>query len=171
VYDLIGHPLLIISELCIPICIGIAVLRYHLWDIDVIINKALVYGMLTTTLALLYAGMVLGLQALLGGLLHQTNAIALVVSTLVIYALFQPLRARLQTIIDRRFYRRKYNTAKIIAAYSATLRNEVELTTLCDHLLSVVNETMQPASVSLWLTQSNKQEHNPIKASTPHPDE
>ena len=151
VYDLIGHPLLIISELCIPLCIGIAVLRYHLWDIDVIINKVLVYGTLTVILALLYITLVLGLLALLGSLLNQTNAIAIVVSTLATYVLFQPLRRRIQRIIDRRFYRSKYDAATIIANFSSTLRNEVDLNTLSEHLVAVVQETMQPAHVSLWL--------------------
>jgi hypothetical protein len=102
-------------------------------------------------LTAVYAGLVLGLQALLGGLLHQTNALALVVSTLAIAALFQPLRHRIQAVIDRRFYRRKYDAEKILAAFSATLRQEVDLATLSEHLVGVVQETMQPASVSLWL--------------------
>jgi hypothetical protein len=140
-----------LTVLGIPISIGIAILRYRLWDIDAIINKALVYGLLSVLLAAVYAGLVLGLQALLGGLLHQTNAIALVVSTLVIYVLFLPLRHRIQAVIDRRFYRRKYDAEKILAAFSATLRQEVDLATLSEHLVGVVQETMQPASVSLWL--------------------
>ncbi len=101
----------------VPISIGLAIVRSRLWDIDLIINRALVYGTLTVLLALVYAGLVLGLQALLGGLLHQTNAIALVVSTLVIAALFQPLRLRIQAVIDRRFYRRKYDAARILEAF------------------------------------------------------
>ncbi|HLL78364.1 MAG TPA: hypothetical protein VKT25_02625 [Ktedonobacteraceae bacterium] len=134
-----------------PLSIALAILRYRLWDIDVIINKALVYGLLTLLLAAAYAGMVLGLQALLGGLLHQTSAIALVVSTLAIYALFRPLRSRIQAIIDRRFYRKKYNAARTLAAFNAMLRTEVDLNRLSEHLLDVVQETMQSASVSLWL--------------------
>jgi lipoprotein signal peptidase len=137
--------------LLIPISIAIAVLRSQLYDIDVVINKALVYGSLTALLTAVYAGLVLGLQALLGGLLHQTSTIALVVSTLIIAALFQPLRRRLQQIIDRRFYRRKYDAARTLETFSATLRQEVDLATLSEHLVKVVQETMQPASVSLWL--------------------
>jgi hypothetical protein len=137
--------------LAFPLFIAIAILRSRLWDIDTLINKTLVYGLLTALLATVYAGLVLGLQALLGGLLHQTNAIALVVSTLVIYALFQPLRHRIQAIIDRRFYRRKYDAARTLAAFSTSLRNEVDLVTLSERLVAVVEETMQPASVSLWL--------------------
>lgn len=156
VYDLIGHPLLTISSLSIPLCFGIAILRYHLWDIDVIINKALVYGTLTAILGLLYAGMVLGLQALLGGLFHQTNTIALIVSTLTIAALFHPVRARIQALIDRRFYRRKYDAVRTLEAFSATLRHEVDLTTLSEHLVAVIEETMQPAHVSLWLRKDEQ---------------
>jgi len=137
--------------LFIPISIAIAILRSQLYDIDTIINKALVYGLLTALLAGVYAGLVLGLQALLGGLLHQTNAIALVVSTLVIYVLFQPLRRRIQAIIDRRFYRRKYDAARTLAAFSATLRSEVDLSQLSEQLVAAVQETMQPVHVSLWL--------------------
>jgi hypothetical protein len=156
VYDLIGHPLFVIATLFVPLCIGIAVLRYHLWDIDVIINKALVYGTLTAILALLYAGMVLGLQSMLGGLLHQTNTIALIVSTLAIAALFRPVRTRIQAIIDRRFYRHKYDAEKTLAAFSATLRNEVDLATLSAHLVAVVQETMQPTHISLWLRKTEQ---------------
>src|SRR5713101_1380608 len=137
--------------LFIPISIAIAILRSQLYDIDTIINKALVYGLLTALLAGVYASLVLGLQALLGGLLHQTNAIALVVSTLVIYVLFQPLRRRIQAIIDQRFYRRKYDAARTLAAFSATLRSEVDLSQLSEQLVAAVQETMQPVHVSLWL--------------------
>ena len=135
----------------IPLSLAIAILRYRLWDIDAIINKALVYGLLSALLAAIYVGLILGLQALLGGLLHQTNAIALVVSTLAIFALFQPLHHRIQAVIDRRFYRRKYDAEKILAAFSATLRQEVDLDQLREQLLAVVQETMQPTHVSLWL--------------------
>lgn len=140
----------------IPLSLAIAILRYRLWDVDAIINKALVYGLLSVLLAALYAGLVLGLQVLLGGLLHQTNAIALVISTLAIAALFHPLRRRIQRVIDRRFYRRKYDAARILATFSATLRNEVDLPTLSEQLVDVVQETMQPAHVSLWLSQSDQ---------------
>ncbi len=135
----------------LPLSLAIAILRYRLWDIDAIINKALVYGLLSTLLAAVYVGLILGLQALLGGLFHQTSAIALVVSTLVIYVLFRPLRRRIQNIIDRRFYRSKYDSAKILASFSATVHNEVDLEQLSEQLVAVVQETMQPAHVSLWL--------------------
>jgi hypothetical protein len=151
----------------LPLSLAIAILRYRLWDIDAIINKALVYGLLTALLAAVYVGLILGLQALLGGLLHQTSAIALVVSTLAIYALFRPLRRRIQRIIDRRFYRSKYDAAKILAAFSATLRNEVDLEQLSEQLLAVVQETMQPAHVSLWLRPPGGQYKSPVPAGQP----
>jgi hypothetical protein len=131
--------------------LGFAILRYRLWDIDAIINRTLVYGSLTALLALLYVGLIVGLQSLLRGMFNQNNDVAIVVSTLVIAALFQPLRLRIQRVIDRRFYRRKYNAARTLAQFSASLRNEVDLQQLRESLLVVVDETMQPAHVSLWI--------------------
>jgi hypothetical protein len=144
--------------LLFPLSLGFAILRYRLWDIGVLINRTLVYGALTITLGLIYAGLVIGLQALLRGFISQTNAVAIVISTLAIAALFQPLRRRLQHLIDRRFYRRKYDAARTLAAFSATLRNEVDLATLSEQVVAVVEETLQPVHVSLWLRQTEPEE-------------
>ncbi len=138
--------------------IGLAILRSRLWDIDIIINRTLVYGTMTILLALVYFGLVIGMGSfvrLFTGQVGQSPVI-IVASTLAIAALFQPLRHRLQTTIGRRFYRRKYDAARTLAAFSATLRNEVELSKISENLVAVVRETMQPTHVSLWL---RKPEH------------
>ncbi len=155
--------------LFIPISIAIAVLRSRLYDIDTVINKALVYGLL----AAVYAGLVFALQSLFQGMLHQNNAVAIVISTLAIAALFQPLRRRLQQNIDRRFYRRKYDAARTLAAFSATLRSEVHLSQLSEQLVAVVQETMQPERVSLWLRPPARHGNHriPRKANPPLPSE
>ena len=149
--------------LLIPLTLGIAILRYRLWDVDALINKALVYGLLTGLLAAMYAGFIIGLESLIGASTGQVanNPLVLVISTLAIAALFQPLRKRLQHSIDRRFYRRKYDAEKTLAAFSATLREALDLAQVREQLLAVVQETMQPASVSLWLWQPEQpqQEH------------
>lgn len=145
--------------LAIPVTLGIAILRSRLWDIDVLINRTLVYGTLTVVLAAVYVGLVIGLQALLHGILSNDNGVAIVVSTLVSVALSQPLRKRIQNVIDRRFYRRKYNAGKILADFSLSLRGEVELTHLSEMLVAVVEETMQPTHVFLWLPKPTQ----PIK--------
>jgi hypothetical protein len=133
--------------------ISLAILRNRLWEIDIIINRTLVYGTLTILLALVYFGLVAGLGTLVHLFTGQAlqSPIVIVASTLAIAALFQPLRSRLQNIIDRRFYRRKYDAAKVVETFSATLRNEVDLSQLRENLLAVVQDTMQPSHISLWL--------------------
>jgi hypothetical protein len=135
----------------IPISIGIAILRYRLYDIDILINRTLVYGSLTVTLVALYFGGIVVLQRVFVLLTGQQSTLAVVASTLVIAALFTPLRRRIQSFIDRRFYRRKYDARKTLEDFSAQLRNETDLNVLSDDLVGVVAETMQPAHVSLWL--------------------
>jgi hypothetical protein len=139
--------------LLIPLSIGVAVLRARLFDIDVVINRTLVYGSLTALLALVYFGGVAATQTIFRTLTSQQEQpqLAIVVSTLVIAALFNPLRRRIQAFIDRRFYRRKYDARKTLEAFSVKLRDETDLDALSDDLTSVVKETMQPAHVSLWL--------------------
>ncbi len=139
------------GPLIFPLSFGFAMLRSRLWDIDILINRTLVYGALTVILTGVYLGLVIGLQALLRGLISQDNSVAIVISTLAIAALFEPLRQGIQRSIDRRFYRRKYDAAKTLAAFSSTLRQEVDLDQLREQLLAVAQETMQPAHVSLWL--------------------
>jgi hypothetical protein len=167
-YFLVSTYLYPVGLLLIPLTLGIAILRYRLWDIDILINRTLVYGTLTASLALAYFGLIFALQYLLRGMINQNNDVAIVVSTLAIAALFQPLRKRIQAGIDRRFYRRKYDAAKTVAAFSATLRNEVDLTQLREQLLNVVQETMQPAHVSLWLRQPTRTESQKRQAGEPH---
>ena len=137
----------------LSVAVGIAILKYRLYDIDIIINRTLVYGSLTLMLGLLYFGGVATTQAIFDALTGQEQQpqLAVVVSTLAIAALFMPLRRRIQSFIDRRFYRRKYDARKTLEAFSAKLRNETDLDALSEDLVGVVRETMQPAHASLWL--------------------
>ena len=148
----------------IPLSFAIAILRYQLWDIDALINKALVYGLLTALLAAVYAGLIIGLESLASLVSQQADQpVALVVSTLAIAALFLPARRRVQELIDRRFYRKKYDAAKILAAFSATLREAPDLEQIRKQMLAVVQETMQPAHVSLWLRQPERSAEEPAQ--------
>src|SRR5215216_6035844 len=146
----------LVSFTAVPIAVGFAVLKYRLYDIDLLINRTLVYGSLTATLIALYFGSVVLLQGALPSLTGQESQFAVVASTLAIAALFNPLRRRLQGLVDRRFYRRKYDARKTLEAFSAKLRDETDLDALSDDLVGVVRDTMQPAHVSLWLRSSDR---------------
>ena len=135
----------------LPTAVGIAVLRYRLYDIDLLVNRTLVYGSLTALLVTVYIGSIVALQAAFRSLTGQDSQLTIVASTLAIAALFNPLRRHIQEFVDRRFYRRKYDAAKTLEAFSARLRDETDLAELNEELLGVVRETMQPAHVSLWL--------------------
>ena len=156
-----GYVLLLIGIIGIPISMGIAILRYRLYEIDLIINRTLVYGSLTGLLALFYFGSVTALQYLFSLLTGQGNTLAIVATTLAIAALFNPLRRRIQSFIDRRFYRRSYDARKTLEAFSTKLREQTDLEKLCEDLAEVVDETMQPSHISLWLSfpsSSNRSE-------------
>jgi hypothetical protein len=153
--QLTGLTIVTFTLLLFPLLFAIAILRHRLWDIDILIRRTLIYGILTAALALVYFGTVVLLQKFLQTVTHEGgSAFATVVSTLVIATLFNPLRWRVQDFIDRRFYRRKYNTEQTLIALSTTLRDKVDLDELTEALVAVVKETMQPAHVSLWLCSS-----------------
>jgi hypothetical protein len=143
--------LVMVGVVGLPVAVGIAILRYRLYNIDLLINRTLVYGSLTVVLALVYSGSVVLFQELFRTLTGSDSQLAVVVSTLAIAAMFQPLRRRIQASIDRRFYRRKYDARKTLEAFSAKLREETDLDSLSGDLTGVVKETMQPTHVSLWL--------------------
>jgi cytochrome b subunit of formate dehydrogenase len=169
--NILGHSLFIATEaswlwwvgvmpgmvgvLGMPVAMGIAILRYRLYEIDLLINRTLVYGALTGVLVGLYVGGVVLLQGAFRALTGQESQLAVVASTLVVAAMFNPLRRRIQSFIDRRFYRNKYDARKTLEAFSATLRDETNLEALRGDLVDVVRETMQPAHVSLWFRPSS----------------
>jgi hypothetical protein len=145
--------LFVLIVITLPASAAIAIFKYRLYDIDIIIRRTLVYGVLTLTLALVYFGSVIFMQSLFEAVTGQRSAAAVVISTLVIAALFSPLRRRIQNDIDRRFFRKKYDAEKIVAAFGASLRQELDLEELSERVLGVVDETLQPDSVSLWVRQ------------------
>jgi hypothetical protein len=145
----------------LPVSAGIAILRYRLYDIDRLINRTLVYGLLTALLAGVYGGAVLVLGQVFGGVSRDPPSWAVAGVTLAVAAFFQPARRRIQAVVDRRFNRRKYNAAKTIEAYSARLRDQVDLDTLATELLAVTDKTMQPTTISVWLRP-------PDEVSKPH---
>jgi hypothetical protein len=146
------HPILsTLLGVAFPVAIAVAILKYRLYDIDRLINRTLVYGLLTALLAGVYAGVVLVLGQLFGGIGAEPPSWAIAVATLAAATLFQPARRRIQQAVDRRFHRRKYNAGKTIELFSVRLRDEVDLDTLSAELLAVVDKTMQPTAVSLWL--------------------
>jgi hypothetical protein len=147
----VGLVLTTVGVVSSPIAMGIAILRYRLYEIDTLINRTLVYGSLTATLVALYFVGIVVLQSLFVVLIGEKSTLAVVASTLMIAALFTPFRRRIQSVVDRRFYRRKYDARKTLESFSTQLRNETDLGALSDDLVGVVRETMQPAHVSLWL--------------------
>jgi hypothetical protein len=159
----IGFVLTMIGLAGLPMAMGIAVLRYRLYNIDRIINRTLVYGLLTAALVAIYFGGIVVLQQIFVLLTGEKSTLAIVASTLLIAALFTALRRRIQSFIDRRFYRKKYDARKTLEAFSNQLRNETDLEALSDDLVGVVRETMQPAHVSLWLRSENAPKREVIR--------
>ena len=156
--SVVGNVLFLVAFLAIPSAMALAMLRHRLYDIDVIVNRTLVYGALTLSLALIYFGSIALLQEILTALTGSDSQLAVVASTLVIAALFNPIRRRIQGFIDRRFYRRKYDAEKTLAAFGTKLRDEVDLENLTAALVAAVEQTVQPAHVSLWLSRQYIQE-------------
>jgi len=151
-YQLVTTPAFLVILLILPLFLGLAILRFRLWDIDIIIHRTLVYSTLTVVLAVIYEVSVITLESFTSGLTFiRGNQLAIVASTFLIGGLFKPLYDRIRALIDRRFYRRKYDAARTVAAFNTTIRDEVDLNQLCAKLTAVVEETMQPAHVSLWL--------------------
>jgi hypothetical protein len=156
VFQMVGPIAWTLGFLSLPVSAGVAVLKYRLYEIDLIINRTLVYGSLTVTLVAVYVGSVLSIQYAFRGLTGSRSQLAIVASTLLIAALFNPLRRRVQNFIDHSFYRRKYDAAKTLEEFSAKLRDETDMDTLNSELLSTVRKTMQPEHVTLWLREPER---------------
>jgi len=150
-----GTIILQVFPIVLAVVVGLAILRYRLFDIDLIIRRTLIYAVMTAVLGLIYFGSVVVMESLLRALSNADSPLVIVVSTLLIAALFGPLRARIQRVIDRAFYRRKYDAAKTLAAFGASARDETDLERLRERLMAVVDETMQPEHVGLWLRPGN----------------
>ena len=154
IFMLVDIALNVVLFATIPIAIGVAIFRYRLWDIDVLVNRGLVYALLTGSLIAIYLLFVTAIQFLLRTITGQESPLAVVISTLAIAALFNPLRQRIQAVIDRRLYRRKYDAERTLEAFGATVRDEVDLNELSDSLLEIVDRSLQPAGAELWLKET-----------------
>ena len=151
-YFLIGIPLILISTLLFPLSVALAIFRYRLWDIDLVIRRTLQYSLLTGLLSLVYFGGVAVLQTGLDIIGGKSSPVVIVLTTLLVAAIFNPLRRRIQAFIDRRFYRQKYDAEKALAEFAETARSETDLEQISTHLLKTVQDTLQPDGLSLWLS-------------------
>jgi len=171
IYTMVGAPLYMLSLLAVPLCVAFSILRYRLWDVDIFVNRALVYGALAVTLAAIFFVSVVALQALTRPLTGQQSSLTLIASTLVIALVYQPVLNGIQRIIDRRFYPRKYDNARTLSTFTASLRDEVDLDRLGERLVAVIDETMEPTHVGLWLRaprEEARQGWRPLGANTAH---
>ena len=153
---LVNLPVYVGAYLITAICIGMAIFRYRLWDIDLIIRRTLQYSLLTALLATVYFGSIVLLQTIFGSVAGDQSPAVIVLSTLLIAALFTPLRRRVQALIDRRFYRKKYDAQRVLAAFAITARDETDLDSLTAEMQRVMQETMQPVGVNVWLRQEQR---------------
>jgi hypothetical protein len=165
---MVGYVPALIGIVGVPTAMGIAITRYRLYEIDILINRTLVYGTLTAMLVAVYIGGIVLLQRLFVALTGEKSTLAVVASTLLIAALFTPLRRRIQSFIDKRFYRRKYDARKTLETFSARSRNQTDLGALSDDLVGVVRETMQSAHVSLWLRSQREAKEGRAEDPQPH---